>query len=67
MKRKYWAYLHILGTIALRNYRGVFSDAAIRDAEDSDFVAEVLYPFEADNRAEANEIARRELKPKPIE
>lgn len=60
----YWAYRHVDGKIHLKRYwKDSASDDAIEDAYDSDFVFDVLEPFEAETRAEAEEIARRDLEP----
>jgi len=55
MTRKFWAYKHVNGTVHLKNYR---DPDAIEDAFESDFVADVMNVFEAENRAKAEEKAR---------
>lgn len=60
---KYWAYRHISGSIHLKAYRDDMPNAraSVDDAYDSDFVEDVLEPFAADNRAEAEQIAKMAL------
>jgi hypothetical protein len=55
----FWAYRHINGGVHLKNYWG--NHDAIDDAYDSDFVDDVLEPFTAPNRAEAEIIAKDRL------
>ena len=53
--KRFWAYRHIDGHIHVRRF---FDLADVEDAYDSDFVDDVLEPFQAKNRAEAEGIAR---------
>lgn len=60
---KFWAYRHIDGGIHVKAYRGDLPNAraAVDDAYDSDFVEDVLEPFPADSRGEAEQIAKLAL------
>lgn len=60
---KYWAYRHTDGGIHVKAYR---EDAphvrdSVDDAYDSPFVKHVLEPFPANDRAEAEQIAKLAL------
>lgn len=46
-KLKWWGYLHVNGTIQAKRF---FDDRDIQDARESDFVARVHGPFEAEDR-----------------
>ncbi len=52
-KQKFWGYKHINGTLHLKRYIGDFAKDAVEDAYNSDFVGDVLDPFEAETREEA--------------
>lgn len=60
---KYWAYRHINGSIHVKSYRDglLNARASIDDAFESDFVDDVLDPFEAESRQEAEQIAKARL------
>jgi hypothetical protein len=60
---KFWAYRHINGSIRVKAYRDDMPNAraSVDDAFESDFVEDVLDPFPANNRAEAEQIARLAL------
>lgn len=60
---KFWAYRHTNGSIQVKAYREDMPNAraSIDDAFESDFVEDVLDPFPADNRAEAEQIAKLAL------
>lgn len=60
---KYWAYRHTNGSIHVKSYRDdlPYAKASIDDAYESDFVDDVLDPFEAKDRAEAEQIAKQRL------
>jgi len=53
----WWGYRHVSGTLQAKRY---FDKRDTDEAEQSDFVAEVVYPFEAKNREEALEIIRQQ-------
>lgn len=60
---KFWAYRHTNGSIHVKRY---FSDApharaSIEDACESNFVDDVLDPFEAESREDAERIAKQRL------
>jgi len=55
---KWWGYLHKQGTIQAKRY---FSPLDTQEAEESPFVQRVIYPFEANNRAEAIAHIKEEL------
>ena len=57
-KQKFWGYKHINGTLHLKSYSGNFAKDAVEDAYDSDFIEDVLDPFEAANREEAGKKLR---------
>lgn len=59
--RHWWGYLHTNGTIHLKRYHDDFGEAAMDDAEESDFVRDIWGPFQADNREEAFAILRKEF------
>jgi hypothetical protein len=63
MERKYWAYLHINGGIHVKAVWDILGkgDPAIDDAYTSPFVAEILQPYMANSREEAEGIARAKL------
>jgi hypothetical protein len=46
----WWGYLHVSGALQAKRY---FDKRDTDEAEKSDFVAQVVYPFEASNREEA--------------
>ena len=60
---KFWAYRHINGSIHVKAYRDDLPNAraSIDDAFESDFVEDVIDPFEAENRNAAEGIARSRL------
>lgn len=60
---KFWAYRHTNGSIHVKTYRDDMPNAraSIDDAFESDFVEDVLDPFPADNRAEAEQMAKHAL------
>lgn len=60
---QFWAYRHVDGGIHVRAYRadGSKTQDAINDAFESDFVDDVLDPFEAENREQAEQIAKQKL------
>ena len=47
---KWWGYIHITGSIQVKRY---FSELDTQEAEESPFVEQVIYPFEAENREHA--------------
>ena len=47
---KWWGYIHVNGSIHVKRY---FSELDTDEAEDSPFVAQVIYPFKAYNREDA--------------
>jgi hypothetical protein len=52
---KYWGYKHISGSIHLKRFIGNFAKEAVDEAYNSDFVEDVVDPFEAKTRKEASE------------
>jgi hypothetical protein len=58
---KFFAYRHVNRGIKVRRYDLPFGKEVLGDAEESDFVDEVLQPYEAANRAEAEMIAKKKL------
>ena len=56
---KYFAYRHINGRIMVRRF--TFQDS-LEDAYDSDFVDQILEPYEAKNRLDAEQIAVERLR-----
>jgi len=60
---QFWAYRHVDGGIHVKTYRADAPNAkaAIDDAFESDFVDDVLDPFEANDRAQAEQIAKQKL------
>lgn len=50
MKNDWWGYVHIDGSIQVNR---LHSYVDIEEAEQSDFVLQVVGPFEADNRNDA--------------
>lgn len=60
---RYWAYKHIDGGIHLKTYRedAPHAKASIEDACKSGFVSDVVEPFEAESRTEAETIVRARL------
>lgn len=58
---KFWAYRHINKTIHVKSYRADMPNAraSIDDAYESDFVEDIIEPFEASGRAEAEVIAKQ--------
>lgn len=60
---QFWAYRHTNGSIHVKTYRAdaTHTKAAIDDAFESDFVDDVLDPFEAENRTQAEQIAKQRL------
>jgi hypothetical protein len=60
---KFWAYRHINGSIHVKGYRADLPNAreSINDAFESDFVDDVIDPFEAVSRQEAERIAKAKL------
>ena len=61
--RKWWAYRHIYGGIKVKLFTG---QDAIEDAYDSNFVDEVLDPYPAKDRNEAESIALARLSKKVV-
>lgn len=55
---QWWGYRHTSGTIHLKRY---FSRRDIDEAIDSDFVAHVFGPFEAETHEQASERLRKGL------
>lgn len=60
---KYWAYRHIDGGIHVKAYRedAAHARASVDDAYDSPFVEDVLEPYPANDRQEAEKIAKLAL------
>jgi hypothetical protein len=60
---KYWAYSHTNGSIHVKAYRDGLPNAraSIDDAYESGFVEDVLEPFPANSRSEAEQIAKLAL------
>lgn len=54
-KQLWWGYKHVSGTLQAKRY---FDNRDTDEAEESPFVAEVIYPFYAENRDEALKIIR---------
>lgn len=52
IKFMWWGYLHTAGTLQAKRY---FDKRDIDEAEESPFVQQVVYPFEAADREEALE------------
>lgn len=52
---KWWAYRHVNGGVHMKRFHG---QDAVEDAYDSDFVDDVLDPFVAETRNEAELIVR---------
>lgn len=50
---KWWGYRHASGTLQAKRY---FSTRDLEDAYESEFVIQVVLPFEASNREEALKI-----------
>jgi hypothetical protein len=67
--RKFWAYRHVDGGIHVKAYWETLCgiDPALEDAYDSPFVDEVLEVYEAENRENAENIARDKLKTNTID
>ncbi len=57
-KNLWFGYLHTQGTLQAKRY---FDKRDTDEAEESPFVKEVVYPFEASDREEALEIITRQL------
>lgn len=49
-KPLWWGYKHVSGTLQAKRY---FDKRDTDEAEESDFVSQVVYPFRAANREEA--------------
>jgi hypothetical protein len=58
VKNLWWGYLHIEGTLQAKRY---FDERDTQEAEESPFVKQVIYPFEAESREEALNIIRKKL------
>jgi hypothetical protein len=60
---KFWAYRHTNGSIHVKGYRADLPNArtSIDDAFESDFVDDVLDPFDAASRQEAEQITKTRL------
>jgi hypothetical protein len=60
---KYWAYKHQDGGIHLKVYREglLHGRASVDDAYDSPFVDDILEPFDANSREEAERLAKQRL------
>jgi len=54
--QKWWGYRHTNGSVQAKAY---FSEADLDDARESDFVAEVVEPFDCRGRDEALRIVDR--------
>ena len=54
----WWGYLHTSGSIQAKRY---FDKRDTDEAEESPFVQEVVYPFEASGRDEALEYIKQQL------
>lgn len=55
----WWGYKHVSGTYQAKRYWGDSSQLDLQDAYESDFVEQVVRPFEADGRDDAlNEMYR---------
>lgn len=54
----WWAYLHTNGQIQLKRY---LSEEDLLEADESSFIQERTEPFEANNREEAEIIAKEKL------
>lgn len=50
-RNQWWGYRHVLGSVQAKRFFG--DRASINDAYESDFVAQVVEPFDADSREEA--------------
>jgi hypothetical protein len=65
MKNKYWDYLHINGGIHVKLHWPLLStsgeDPALEGAYTSPFVKRVLEPYIAENREDAEKIAKEKL------
>lgn len=59
IKFRWWGYLHTAGTIQAKRY---FSELDIKEAKESPFVQRIIYPFFAEDREDAIEIIKEELK-----
>lgn len=57
----FWAYRHIDGGIHVKRYAGNFPRASVDDAYESEFVEDVLEPFDAVSRVEAEQVAKLAL------
>lgn len=56
-KNTWWGYKHISGTYQAKRY---FDKRDTEEAEESEFVDQVVYPFEASSREEALEIIKQQ-------
>ena len=54
----FWAYRHVNGNIQVKRFT---SQDAVNDAYDSDFVDDVLDPYRATDRMDAESIAKQRL------
>lgn len=54
-KIKWWGYLHSNGSVQVKRWFGDHADYTT-DCYGNDFVVEVVQPFEADSREEAERI-----------
>ena len=58
-KNLWWGYKHVSGTYQAKRY---FDERDTQEAVESDFVEQVVYPFEAENRDEALKIIESKTK-----
>lgn len=63
---KFFAYRHTSGAIKVKRYGDDFGRDAYNAAEDSEFIDAVLKPYEAENRKQAEQIAKGKLSLKPV-
>ena len=56
-KQLWWGYKHVSGTLQAKRY---FGKLDTDEAEQSPFVEQVVYPFEAESRDEALEIIKEQ-------
>jgi hypothetical protein len=58
-KQLWWGYRHVDGGVQAKRY---FSPEDTREAEESPFVVQVIYPFPAENRDEALRLVEEHTK-----
>jgi hypothetical protein len=63
--RQYWAYRHISGHIHVKRYDSEFSQETVDLAFESDFTTDVIGPYAAENRKDAERIAVEKLGAQP--